>query len=133
MANLDFDEEFKLDLFDELEEEDDVDTTFRETSATYKKGSIEEDYYPALFGDDGFEQTKHDLLKRVEKETRCAPIHDVDFYMEKEALSIAKTEKLAKKFEALTYKPTYLRCKIAFKDLSHTKRDPFIIRTRNGK
>lgn len=130
-ANMEEVEQGKLRMLEEFQEEG-VDTTFRETTAI-KRGSVFECYSPQLFGDDDYELVKYELLKRVERETRAAPVYDVDFYMNREAISLAKTEELAKKFAESKYKHYYLRCKIAFKDLSLTTRQPILIRTRDGR
>jgi hypothetical protein len=129
---LEEDEAEKAQMLEEFEEEG-VDTTFRETALRKKKNSVYEAYSPQLFGDDDYELVKYNLLKRVEKETKAAPVYGVDFYMNREAISIAKTEELAKKYADSTYKHYYLRCKIAFKDLSLTTRQPILIRTREGR
>ena len=83
-----------------------------------------------MFGDDGYEKTKRALLKRVADETRSFPIIDVDYYLYREAASLARNEELALKFKETEHKPKFLRCKIAYKDLSKDKREPVMIRTR---
>ena len=98
-----------------------------------KAGSIKSNYFPTLFVDDGFELTKFNLLKRVERETRVRPIKDVDHYIERESMIAAKSAELASKPVSPNYKPSYLRCKIAFKDMSGNNKDPIQIRTRDGR
>jgi hypothetical protein len=129
---MDDNEADKLRMLEEFEDEG-VDTTFRETALRKKDNSVFEAYSPQLFGDDEYELVKYNLLKRVEKETKAAPVYGVDFYMNREAISLAKTEELAKKHAENKYKQYYLRCKIAYKDLSLTTRQPIIIRTRDGR
>ena len=127
-----FDEDHKaaqLDDFTELG----IDVRFREPKMAVKDGSIRSSYYPTLFGDDGFESTKYDLLKRVERETRVMPIKDIDHYLTREAQAIKKTEELASRPVDPSYKPPYLRSKIAFKDMCSHKKDPILIRTRDGR
>ena len=110
-----------------------VDVRFREPKTRVKYGSIKSNYFPTLFGDDGFELTKFNLLKRVERETRVRPIKDVDHYVNREALIATKSAELASKPVSPNYKPSYLRCKIAFKDMSGNNKDPVLIRTRDGR
>ena len=127
--HLDDEEEYKAEILEELEEEG-VDTTFRETSGFYRANSVQQNYTEELFGDDGYEKTKRALLKRVADETRSFPVIDVDYYMYREAASLARNEELAKKFKETVHKPSFLRCKIAYKDLSKDKKEPIMIRTR---
>ena len=96
--HLDDEEEYKAEILEELEEEG-VDTTFRETTGFYRANSVQQNYTEALFGDDGYEKTKRALLKRVADETRSFPVIDVDYYMYREAASLARNEELAKKFK----------------------------------
>jgi hypothetical protein len=127
-----FDEDHKaaqLEDFTELG----IDVRFREPKMSVKAGSIRSSYYPTLFGDDGFESTKYDLLKRVERETRVMPIKDIDHYLTREAQAIKKTEELASRPVDPSYKPPFLRAKIAFKDMCAHKKDPILIRTRDGR
>ena len=119
-------------LLEELREEEEVDTTFRETPVA-KKTNFRENYAESLFGDDGYEETKFALLARVEKETRCAPIADLAFYLNREAAALKLSEKLTKNYEEKSIKPSYLRAKIAFKDLYGHKKDPIVIRCRDGR
>ena len=57
-----------------------VNTEFREPSAgsTSKASTLSESYYPTLFGDDGLEDVKRELKKRIEKETKAEKIRDVE-------------------------------------------------------
>ena len=132
MANLDLEEEYKAEILETMEE-DGVDVSFRETTGFYKVGSVRQDYTESLFGDDGYEETKMALLKRVEAETKAEPIRDVDYYLYRETAAALKNEELAKKHFDTKVKPSFLRCKIAFKDLSKGRKEPVLIRTRNGQ
>ena len=113
-----------------------VDTSFRETATAPKRGSVQEDYYPALFGDDGFEAAKKDLLERISTETKA---EIVDF---EESLfsgnSTSQSEVAA--FKPMVVIPnkagvktdTLSRWKFAFRDLSWRRTQPTMIRTRRG-
>ena len=127
-----FDEDHKAGQLEDFAELG-IDVRFREPKMAAKDGSIRSSYYPTLFGDDGFESTKYDLLKRVERETRVMPIKDLDHYLTREAQAIKKTEELASRPVDPSYKPPYLRSKIAFKDMCSHKKDPILIRTRDGR
>ena len=127
-----FDEDDKAEQLEDFTELG-IDIRYREPKAAAKAGTLKFSYFPTLFGDDGFESTKHNLLKRVERETRVLPIKDVDHYVNREAMTAAKSAELASKPVNPNYKPSYLRCKIAFKDMSGHKKDPILLRTRDGR
>ena len=133
MANLTSNEEDMEEILAEYREESGIDTSFKETAKAVRAGSIRQNYSESLFGDDGYEETKYALLARIEKETRCHPIPDLEYYLNREAAAIKLSEKLTKQFEEKTIKPSFLRCKIAFKDLNGHKKDPIIIRCRDGR
>ena len=131
--NLTSNEEDMEEILDEYREEGGVDTSFKETPKKIKSNSIRHNYSETLFGDDGYEETKYNLLKRIERETRCYPIPDLAFYLNRETAAKKLSDELAKKYEEKLIKPSFLRCKIAFKDLNKSNREPIIIRCRDGK
>ena len=116
-----------------------VDTSFRETATAPKRASIKEDYYPTLFGDDGLDAAKKELLDRIAAETRAeivdfqstlfansgaeSPVSDTDMQLKNEA---APPNKAGVKTDSLS------RWKIAFRDLSWRRTQPTMIRTRRG-
>lgn len=115
-----------------------VDTSFRETATAPKRASIKEDYYPTLFGDDGLETAKKELLDRIAAETKAeivdfqstlfaasatdSPVSDTD----KQPGETVPPNKAGVKTDTLS------RWKIAFRDLSWRRTQPTMIRTRRG-
>ena len=116
-----------------------VDTSFRETANAPKRGSVQEDYYPALFGDDGFETARKELLDRITSETKA---EIVDF---EESLFSSKgtgsgTDAVTPPLKPMEILPnksgvktdTLSRWKFAFRDLSWRRTQPTMVRTRRG-
>ena len=111
-----------------------VDTNFRETAVQSKRKLVTDDYYPALFGDDGFEAHKQELLHRLSKETK-AHVVDVDptpvFLRPNQATDTIVPSDVENKADVKT--DGFSRWKFAFRDLSKSKTQPTMIRTRKGK
>lgn len=116
-----------------------VDTSFRETANAPKRGSVQEDYYPALFGDDGFETARKELLDRITSETKAEIVDfEESLFGRKGAESgIEEVAPPLKPMEILPNKSgvktdTLSRWKFAFRDLSWRRTQPTMVRTRRG-
>ena len=121
-----------------------VDISFRETGTAPKRGSIQEDYYPTLFGDDEFETAKKELLDRIAAETK-AEIVDFEASLFGGRTSAASSEIQDTSAPAAALKPmvthankanvktdTLSRWKFAFRDSSWRRTQPTMVRTRRG-
>lgn len=119
-----------------------VDTSFRETATAPRGGSFKEDYYPAIFGDDGHEAAKKDLLDRISAETKA---EIVDFEASLFSNSTSSKSGITDTSAMHSPKPTVIipnksgtktdtlsRWKIAFRDLSWRRTQPTMIRSRSG-
>lgn len=120
----------------EYYEEDGVDTRF-EDDLSGRTSKMEENYFPALLGDEAFEREKRKLLKRLTQETKAVQIRDFKYYVSKHSESPAKvlnsegieelstTETEVMKVEDIvppkhdhSKVKIFSRTKIAFRDLS---------------
>lgn len=104
---------------------DGIDTSFQETPTDAKR-SLQDSYYPELFGDEALKEEKEKLLRRVSSETKAKINDDVMYMMSKFAnqsgLPAAPAYISASCLSAFdkaetTAKPN--RWKFAFRDLSH--------------
>lgn len=121
-----------------------VDISFRETGTAPKRGSIQEDYYPTLFGDEDFETAKKELLDRIASETK-AEIVDFEASLFGGRTSASSSEIQDTSAAAAALKPvvthankanvkidTLSRWKFAFRDSSWRRTQPTMLRTRRG-
>ena len=58
-----------------------VDVRFRETATAPRKPGLTDNYFPDLFGDDGYESAKNLLLKRVASETLASPVAGMERFL----------------------------------------------------
>jgi hypothetical protein len=111
-----------------------VDVRFRETSTAPRKPGLTDNYFPELFGDDGYEAAKELLLRRVATETKASPAFGMEWFLSRE--KDAEGGKDETMTAALRPTPvgnfnTPSRCKFALRDLSNPKARTSI-RTRTG-
>ena len=122
-----------------------VDISFRETATAPRKISIKEDYYPTLFGDDGLEAAKKELLDRIAAETKAEIIDFQETLFAPSLATVKDTEdsdsaSAQPALDATATPPNMAgvktdhlsRWKIAFRDLSWRRTQPTLIRTRRG-
>jgi hypothetical protein len=102
-----------------------VDVRFRETAVSHGHNSLEENYFPELFGDDGFEEAKQALLRRVQAETKAS--------VEVNTSSFLNRAPLKKREVPVDPNGRLSRWKIAFKDSSKEVKAPTVICTRDGR
>ena len=108
-----------------------VDTSFRETSFE-PKSKKNDNYYPRLFDDEGEEEEKRKLIKRVKDETRAVPDTDIFTYINKDAANL----KVSSVNDSINNgeRTKINRWKFGFKDLSAAgKNARTVIYTRGGK
>ena len=115
-----------------------VDTSFRETATAPKRGSIQEDYYPTLFGDDGFEVAKKDLLSRITAETKAEIVEFEESLFSSGDRGDTVVVAPHKPMEIIPNKAgvktdTLSRWKFAFRDLSWRRTQPTMVRSRRGE
>mmetsp|Transcript_35122 Transcript_35122/g.33370 ORF Transcript_35122/g.33370 Transcript_35122/m.33370 type:complete len:396 (+) Transcript_35122:112-1299(+) len=132
-------EEQKRELLDRLKDGG-LDVRFRETPVETTRTRFNRSYFPALFGDDGYEYAKHALLTRIQSETKAVLTCDLDYFVKREERTQLKNAELDARYSAPPLiPPAVSRWKFAFKDLSKgkanrlAKAEPIIIRTRHGK
>lgn len=91
--------------------------TFQETAndvtMTGNRKSLKESYYPSLFGDDDFEETKKRLLKRIADETMARVDYNLEHYNEKYTSPATDNVDVKK-----TSPENVSRWKLAFRDLA---------------
>ena len=117
-----------------------VDVRFRETATAPRRPGLTDNYFPDLFGDDGYESAKNLLLKRVASETMASPVAGMERFLRPEKGGV--TDVGPPVAEVATHTTTAAavshqsssssRWKFAFRDLS----DPNAktrIRTRTGR
>ena len=117
-----------------------VDVRFRETATAPRRPGLTDNYFPDLFGDDGYESAKNLLLKRVASETMASPVAGMERFLRQEKGGV--TDVGPPVAEVATHTTTAAavshqsssssRWKFAFRDLS----DPNAktrIRTRTGR
>jgi hypothetical protein len=102
-----------------------VDTKFRETPVAHGRKSLEDNYFPDLFGDDGYEAAKRAVLKRVKAETKAAVEEDTSAFLSK-GKSPDPSQKVADPNAKIG------RWKLAYRDLS-TEKGATTICTRDGR
>jgi hypothetical protein len=102
---------------------------FQETATfvTSGKGNFKENYYPEMISDEGFDEHKERLLKRISAETKAHVEFNLEHYVKKQetqTVSIPTQNANAPKANG--------RWKLAFKDLSKDDNST-VIRTRTGR
>lgn len=109
--------------------------TVAETATTGARKGALEDYYPLLFGDEeGFEDYRADLIRRIEEETKA----ETEVGSGAEPVFLRMAERLAAAAPAdaenTANVPTAQlgRWKWAFRDLSKKSAQPTMVRTRRG-
>jgi adenylate kinase family enzyme len=115
LENLEEHREYMQEAVDNLVEQG-VNKHFQETPCEVShKGrkSIEETYFPVLFGDDGLNEVKEDLLKRIKKDTAAHVEQSLEHYQEKFGATSGE------KFNMKTSPESVSRWKLALRDLSH--------------
>ena len=118
-----------------------VDVRFRETATAPRRPGLTDNYFPELFGDDGYESAKNLLLKRVASETMASAIPGMERFLkgpEKGGVTdvgpspVVAVDTSAAVSHQSSSLSSSSRWKFAFRDLSDPKAKTRI-RTRTGR
>lgn len=115
-----------------------VDVRFRETATAPRRPGLTDNYFPDLFGDDGYESAKNLLLKRVASETMASPVAGMERFLRPEKGGVtdvgpsSSVTSAAAVSHLSSSSSSSSRWKFAFRDLSNPKTKTRI-RTRTGR
>jgi hypothetical protein len=113
-----------------------VDVRFRETATAPRRPGLTDNYFPDLFGDDGYESAKNLLLKRVASETMASPVAGMERFLRPEKGGVTDVGPSSSSAAAVSHQSlsssSSSRWKFAFRDLSNPKAKTRI-RTRTGR
>ena len=116
-----------------------VDVRFRETATAPRRPGLTDNYFPDLFGDDGYESAKSLLLKRVASETMASPVAGMERFLRPEkggVTDVGPSSSVPSAAADVSHQSSSSssssRWKFAFRDLSNPKAKTRI-RTRTGR